>query len=125
MTHLDTHVLLWLYEGLHQRIPEGARQRMEAEPLAISPMIELELAYLHEVGKVVPTPSTVLDELRRTLELAVSTAPFPVVVRHAMDMTWTRDPFDRIIAAQAVADDAHLLTADQTILANLERASWG
>lgn len=124
MIHLDTHVLVWLYDGSVHKIPAAAQQRMETDQLVISPMVELELAYLFEVGKVVPSPATMLAELRPALELVVSTAPFPVVVGHALDMTWTRDPFDRLIAAQAVADNAALLTADHTILANLQRAIW-
>jgi PIN domain nuclease of toxin-antitoxin system len=42
-----------------------------------------------------------------------------------MGLTWTRDPFDRMIAAQAVVADAPLLTADETILDNLPLATWG
>lgn len=125
MTHLDTQVVVWLYGRQRDRIPPEVQRRIEAEPLAISPMVELELAYLHEIGRASEPPGPVLDQLGRTLGLVVSTAPFAAVVRHALDITWTRDPFDRLIAAQAVADDATLLTADQTILANFERATWG
>lgn len=41
-----------------------------------------------------------------------------------MGLTWTRDPFDRMIAAQAIVADAPLVTADRTILANLPLAVW-
>jgi PIN domain nuclease of toxin-antitoxin system len=37
---------------------------------------------------------------------------------------WTRDPFDRLIVANAMADGAPLITADETILANFRDAVW-
>lgn len=43
----------------------------------------------------------------------------------AAGLTWTRDPFDRMIAAHAIVADTPLLTADRTILDHLPLASWG
>jgi PIN domain nuclease of toxin-antitoxin system len=37
-------------------------------------------------------------------------------------MKWTRDPFDRIIAAQAAVDATPLLTRDRIILSNYPHA---
>lgn len=125
MMHLDTHVLVWLFGGQRDRIPVSAAQRIEFEQLAISPVVELELAYLFEMGKVTAPPQDVLSELAPALELVISAVPFPSVVREAIGLRWTRDPFDRIIAAQAVAEGASLLTADTTILENLPLAVWG
>jgi PIN domain nuclease of toxin-antitoxin system len=45
-------------------------------------------------------------------------------VQAAAGLSWTRDPFDRLIAAHAILADATLLTADRTILANLPQAAW-
>jgi PIN domain nuclease of toxin-antitoxin system len=45
-------------------------------------------------------------------------------VQAAAGLTWTRDPFDRLIAAHAIVADAPLLTADRTILDNLPQAIW-
>lgn len=122
--HLDTHVLVWLFGGQRERIPVAAQKLIEVERLAISPIIELELAYLFEVGKVSAPAPDVLGGLVPALELVTSTAPFPAVVREAVRLRWTRDPFDRLIAAQAIADEAVLLTADETMLANLPHAVW-
>lgn len=124
MTHLDTHVLVWLFGRERGRIPETVQRRMDSEPLGFSPMAELELTYLFEVGRVSAPAHQVLDELVPALELQVSTVPFSRVVREAEPLTWTRDPFDRLIAAQALSEDAVLLTADETILANLPSARW-
>lgn len=124
MIHVDTNVLYWLYGGKPRRIPRSARHLLDRGPIAISPMVELELAYLHEIGRANAPAQQVIDGLAPTLELQVSTAPFAAVVRAATRLTWTRDPFDRIIAAQAVVDGATLLTADTGMLEHLPSARW-
>ncbi len=122
--HLDTHVVAWLFEDRRDRIPAAALRRLEGVPLAVSPMVELELALLFEVGKVTGPPSVVFDRLGPSLGLEIATTPFRLVIHEALRLTWTRDPFDRIIAAQAIADGESLLTADRRILANLQHAVW-
>jgi len=121
--YLDTHVVVWLHDGLRQRIPEVSQRLLDAEPLTLSPMVELEIAYLFEIGKISYPPHVVLDDLA-PLDLAISVSPFSSVVRVAIGLRWTRDPFDRLIAAQAVADGVPLLTADQRIRAHLDLAVW-
>ena len=52
MIYLDTHVVLWLYLRRGEGISERARHSIEYEPeILISPMVLLELDYLHEVGR--------------------------------------------------------------------------
>jgi PIN domain nuclease of toxin-antitoxin system len=121
--HLDTHVVVWLHDGQRQRIPEAAQQLLDTEPLAISPIVELEIAYLFEIGRISYPPDVVLADLA-PLDLSVSASPFSSVVRAAIGLRWTRDPFDRIIVAQAIVDGVPLLTADKTILAHLGLAVW-
>ncbi len=122
--HLDTHVVVWLHEDRRDRIPEAVRRRLNTAPLMVSPMVELELAYLFDVGKISVPASVIIDDLRPTVGLAVSTTPFESVIRQAVRLTWTRDPFDRLIAAQAIAEGESLLTANRRILANLQHAVW-
>jgi hypothetical protein len=81
-----------LFGGQRGRIPVAAQKSIEVERLAISPIVELELAYLFEVGKVTAPAPDVLGELAPALELVLSTAPFPAVVRAAVELRWTRDP---------------------------------
>lgn len=40
------------------------------------------------------------------------------------ELAWTRDPFDRLICAQALADAAPLLTADRTVHEHLDMTVW-
>jgi PIN domain nuclease of toxin-antitoxin system len=87
--------------------------------------VELELTYLYEVGRVTEPAAAPLGALRRSIGLEVADASLAAVTQAAASFSWTRDPFDRLIAAQAVVADAALITADRTILANLPLASWG
>lgn len=100
------------------------RARLEAEPAFISPIVELELTYLFEVGKVSEPASAPLLALRKSIGLQVAEGSLADLVTAAVDLTWTRDPFDRLIAAHAIAANAPLITADRTILENLPLATW-
>lgn len=124
MTHLDTHVVVWLYAGDLDRFPEAARAALERDTLAISPAVVLELQYLHEIGRITQPARTILDDLRDRIGLGFAEADFPAVVSKALSLAWTRDPFDRLIAAHALADDAPLLTADRTLREHLPTAFW-
>jgi PIN domain nuclease of toxin-antitoxin system len=51
--YLDTHILVWLYQdGAARLTPQGVRAVEAAEQLLISPMVELELTYLHEIARI-------------------------------------------------------------------------
>lgn len=122
--HLDTHVVAWLFAGQLSHLPQAVRRRLDSEPLVISPIVELELAYLHEIGRTTQPPAVVVPELRDSVGLTVSGAPFRSVVAVAVGLGWTRDPFDRLIAAQALVEGETLLTRDERIRKNIELAAW-
>lgn len=111
--HLDTHVVVWLYGGQHQRFPAGVRDRLESAVLVISPMVRLELAYLHEIERLVEPPERIIAELVASLGLLEDTTGFSSAVTSAMQLTFTRDPFDRVILGQAIAARASLVTKDR------------
>ena len=122
--HLDTHVVIWLFAGEVARFPEPARERLETQALAVSPMVELELQYLYETERVTEPASVVMQDLERRIGLEVVDASIQDIVERAMTLSWTRDPFDRLIAAHSALDGVPLLTADETILASLPEAVW-
>lgn len=123
--HLDTHVVAWLHAAGDRLLPsEVVRRIEEADEIAISPMVRLELQYLFEIGRVTQPASRVLDALQAALGLRMCDAPFPAVARAAERETWTRDPFDRIIVAQAGLREAPLLTKDRTLHAHYDKAFW-
>ena len=123
VTYLDTHVVVWLYAGLAERFPRSVSERLEG-PLAVSPVVELELQYLFEVGRTASPGAEVIADLHRRIGLETTDASLAKVVGVARTLSWTRDPFDRLIAAQAICDDVSLLTADETIIEHLDLAVW-
>jgi PIN domain nuclease of toxin-antitoxin system len=117
-------VVGWLYEGADRRIPTMARELLATQPVRFSPVVELELTYLYEVGRVSEPASVPLAALGRSIGLTVADTSVVELVAAAVDLTWTRDPFDRLIAAQAIAAGVPLVTADRAILENLPQAVW-
>ena len=124
MTYLDTHVAAWLYGGHSSHLSETARQEIRKEPLLISPMVLLELQLLFEIRRARDPASKVAEHLGRDLGIAVCDHPFPSVAASAMEIKWTRDPFDRLIVAHAAANDAVLITKDERIRRHYKRAVW-
>lgn len=124
MIHVDTHVIVWLFQGAVELLPEAVRARLAANRPLISPMVRLELAFLNETGRLTVQPATMLDALRVDADLGTAESPFERVAARAASLTWTRDPFDRLIAAHALADDLPLLTRDRRMLEHCPVAVW-
>ena len=80
LSHLDTHVLVWLYVGAVDKLGDAARRHIEADDLAVSPMAVLELTFLHEIGRLRVGGSTVLASLRDELGVEIDAVPFAKVV---------------------------------------------
>jgi PIN domain nuclease of toxin-antitoxin system len=87
-------------------------------------MVLMELETVHEAGKLKTEPDRLVRVVEREFGLSVSRAVFAEVIASARGFAWTRDPFDRLIVANAMADGARLVTADATILAHFEGAVW-
>jgi PIN domain nuclease of toxin-antitoxin system len=124
MIHLDTHVVVWLYAGEIDRFPPYAAALLRAHRPLASPMVRVELSFLHEIGRITVDAATILDALRIDLDLGVAGGHFETVAARAMGLSFTRDPFDRLIAAHALADDLPLITKDRTLLARCPVAVW-
>jgi len=114
----------WLYEGADRRIPTSVRELLDSEDPFVSPLVELELTYLYEVGRVTEPAAAPLAALGRAIGLRTAEVSLSAVTKAAAEIRWTRDPFDRMIAAQAIVADAPLVTADRTILEHLPLATW-
>lgn len=121
---LDTHVVAWLYAGMVDRLSEHAVAVIESSDLRISPMVELELTYLHEIGRLAVGGRPIVADLEERIGLRVSEQPFAAVVREAAALSWTRDPFDRLIAADAIVESAPLLTKDTALRTHVALAAW-
>lgn len=87
-------------------------------------MVMIELQYLFEIGRLTVPSGTIISTIQRAARLGICDLPFEDVARAAMRETWTRDPFDRIIVAQARLREITLITKDRRIRKQYERAIW-
>ena len=124
MIHLDTHAVIWLAAGEHSRFPPFVPALLQQAPPVISPMVLLKLAYLHEIGKLKVPGQDIVNDLAGKIRLIIDTGSFAAIVQTAITLTWTRDPFDRLITATARRAGAALLTKDAIILAHESSAFW-
>ena len=106
---LDTHVVIWWDEG--KRLSrEADRAIRTAEQVYVSAVSQWEIAIKTMLGRLKP---------RRTLEQAIEDSGFeelPVRLRHGVALAAVpllhRDPFDRMLVAQATAEGLTLVTRD-------------
>lgn len=124
MLFLDTHVLVWLYRGSKELFSETAQRELQNNELAISPIVLLELQYLYEIKKIRTKSGAIFSELQKTIGVRVAQHDGEVVIRAAVPLSWTRDPFDRIIVGHALSQKAKLLTKDSAILRHYPRGVW-
>jgi PIN domain nuclease of toxin-antitoxin system len=87
-------------------------------------MAMLELTYLRDINRLNFGSAEIIRDLKADWSIEIDRTPFADVVAAAKDLTWTRDPFDRLIAAQAICTGAELLTADERMLKHLPSARW-
>ena len=125
MIYLDTHVVLWLYLRRGEGLSERARWLIEYETeILISPIVLLEVDYLHEIGRTTLGSAPVFKYLHQKIGLQACKKSFIDVIQTASQLPWTRDPFDRIITAQAAIERNRLISKDRTILEHYEHAVW-
>jgi len=122
--YLDTHVVAWLYDALEKKFSVKLKKHMNREELVVSAVVRLELQYLHEIGREIHTPAEILTSVNRTMGVKEAKVVMSGVVDMAMGLTWTRDPFDRMIVAEAILQDAPLVTADVHIRKHYKQSVW-
>jgi PIN domain nuclease of toxin-antitoxin system len=122
--YLDTHVLMYLFDGEVSRLGAAARKAIDRNDLGASAAVVLELEFLHEVGRLKPTASKLISTLATDIGLRVCDLPFRTIVEQALAEGWTRDPFDRLIVANAKAAGAALVTRDAHIRGHYSRTVW-
>jgi PIN domain nuclease of toxin-antitoxin system len=110
---LDTHAWLWWVAAPQKLSGAAARVIERADRIGVSAACVFELADLVERNRValdVPTRTWIREALS-----AERVEPLAVTTRIALDAAGLRfvgDPFDRLIYATAVAEDALLVTRD-------------
>jgi PIN domain nuclease of toxin-antitoxin system len=111
---LGTHAALWWLSG-DERFGEAAARRVgdETNQILLSAAVVWEVAIKRSLGKLEAPP-----DLASTL-LGAGAHALPVTLEHAAAverLPWHhRDPFDRILVAQAAIEGAVLVSGDEAL----------
>lgn len=125
MLYLDTHAVIWLYEGKTELFTDSGQRHIEQENLLISPFVLLELDYLQEVKKIKQKGKKIVATLGSEIDLRICKLPLSDIINAASHQSWTREPFDRLLVSQCVAKgNEKLLTRDENIRKNYKMALW-
>ncbi len=114
---VDTHVFLWM-QAAPERLGE-IRERLESatEDVYLSAASAWELSIKYSLGKIaLPEPPAAYVPSRMSISALQG---LPVTHAHAVavaGLPWHhRDPFDRLLVAQAQLERLVLVTADEAI----------
>lgn len=125
---LDTHALVWWWTD-DKRLPAAARSAIASPDNAVlvSAVSVWEIATKHRLGKW-PEVAVLLDGFEAHLRRSRFTA-LPVSAAHArlagtLDADH-RDPFDRMLLAQARLEQLVIVTADPVFAALGADVVWG
>jgi PIN domain nuclease of toxin-antitoxin system len=109
---LDTNVVVWLLLGRRQDIPERVVDVLQdaQNRVLVSAASVWEIAIKRSLGKLEIEARWPRALTRLGFEHSPVTAEHAAAVEH---LPWLhRDPFDRLLIAQATLEDAVLVTAD-------------
>jgi predicted nucleic acid-binding protein len=112
---LDTNaVILMNRRHRRARVLDGYAGR-----LRFSPIVLLELRFLQETGRGRFRSKDPIVAAREDPRWSYDDPPLAAVAEQAMELSWTHDPFDRLIAAHALVRRWRLATSDATMLERL------
>jgi PIN domain nuclease of toxin-antitoxin system len=107
---LDTNVLLWLL-GDDDRLGQSARRAIQdAQEIAVSEASLWEISIKISIGKLAPIPK--LLETIRSLGFRRLSFSDPYLHAYESLPLIHRDPFDRMLVAQAKVEKSALVTSD-------------
>jgi len=113
---LDTHVAIWWLDG-DLRLSVATRSAIESAAEAYLSVVSLWEIFLKQERGRLDLPAGFTDALRDDF------AALPLTVDHVLEGRSLpmvhRDPFDRMLVAQAVAEGLTVVTADRA-LANFQ-----
>jgi PIN domain nuclease of toxin-antitoxin system len=124
---LDTHAFLWWLAG-DERLSGRARDAIgeELDPIFVSAASVWEITTKHRLGKL-PGASAVIGDLADVIDSQGFVA-LPISVRHGQAAGALpgphRDPFDRVLIAQAMLDDLVLVSNERAFGAYGVQLLW-
>ncbi|MBJ7328258.1 MAG: type II toxin-antitoxin system VapC family toxin [Solirubrobacteraceae bacterium] len=114
---LDTNVVVWLLLGDRDAVSPAARDALDDEgnTLSVSAASVWEIAIKRSLGKLE------IEDRWPSALAALDVDHVPVTALHAQHvegLPWHhRDPFDRLLVAQAIVESHTLVTADRQLAA--------
>lgn len=108
---LDTHFVLWIVSQ-DKRIddfPWLERYR----PWGVSPVSFLEIQFLHESGRIEARVPELIEAIGSDPRFTVDEVPLEALIIKSIGLSWTRDPFDRLLAGHSEARRTPLCTLDR------------
>ncbi len=112
---LDTHLLLWAL-AVPSKLPASARKLIDKSEVYVSAVSIWEISIKAALGKLLASSSEVLA--------AIEPAGFshlPITGEHAAQVAALalhhKDPFDRLLVAQAISEPMRLLSNDEVLRA--------
>lgn len=108
---LDTHFVLWVVVG-SSRLQEHSWLE-SYRPWGVSPVSLLEIQYLGEAGRLNVRNPELSEAIGRDPRFVVDEPPLLKMIRAALPLEWTRDPFDRLLCAHSEVRRTPLATTDR------------
>ena len=125
ISYLDTNIVIFLHLGNLVRLTKRAMDQLESTDLVISAVVLLELEMLYEKGTIKYSGQQILSDLNQRIVISVCQLPMSLIVNSALQVKWTREPGDRLIVANAIANnEAPLVTSDRHIQEEYRNAIW-
>lgn len=121
---LDTHAAVWLYSGDLDLFSKKVLKQIEEGRVCISHIVKLEMKFLYEIGRIKHTPDVIIDALTEEIGLTFSKNSFDRIINQAVHFDFNRDPFDRIIIADACISNALLVSKDEFIQKHYKNTIW-
>ncbi len=123
--YLDTQVVIWLCENNTAKLSAAALDAINENDLLISPAVLIELNFLLQIGRIIRNPLDLAKQLRTQLGVQVCNHSFADMAETALFESWTRDPFDLLIVANAKVNGySPLVTQDEKIREHYPKAVW-
>jgi PIN domain nuclease of toxin-antitoxin system len=121
---VDTHALIWLYEENAKAFSSRGREMLEASHIIIPSFVWLELVMMEQKGRLGHSLASLQSFIAKTLTIRALKADISKICRAAHPLTWTRDPFDRMIVAECIFHNIPLVTKDRLIRKHYKKAIW-